>query len=167
MATSKPELFTFGEGWWDITVPLAPAPASRVRVGKHGSYYTGRYAQWRKDAYALMKPYVKDADPVGDPLHAVVVCACKRPANPSNQWPIGDVDNYAKAALDLVTASQLVWFDDKQLVTLHSYKRFARTKERPNTRIIIATNEEFFYPAEGGDDVYDLPDELRIPYTEE
>lgn len=125
-ATSNPIVIVFD---------LAPVPASRPRVGKFGTYYAKGYADWMKEAAG----FVKDAldVPTHAPLEVDIECVCKRPAKPTSTVPIGDVDNYAKGPLDVITKSGVVWGDDKQVVSLRVSKRFAAPGEAPHTKATI------------------------------
>lgn len=61
---------------------------------------------------------------------------CKRPKKPANVMPIGDVDNYAKAALDAITSAD-IWADDKLVVEMTVRKRYTEGHEQPHTFITI------------------------------
>lgn len=50
--------------------------------------------------------------------------------------PIGDVDNYAKAALDAITSAD-IWADDKLVVEMTVRKRYTEGHEQPHTFITI------------------------------
>lgn len=51
--------------------------------------------------------------------------------------PKGDVDNYAKSVLDLLTSSERVWTDDIQVNHLEIFKRFVRDDEEPACHVFI------------------------------
>lgn len=54
----------------------------------------------------------------------------------SRDFPRGDVDNYAKSVLDLITKREEIWHDDNQVVTLYTTKRLA-VNEEPHTFVYI------------------------------
>jgi len=116
-----------------LTIALDPVPASRPRVTRWGTYYLKKYADWLKAAHgSLPVPSSPFLGPVSVDLH--VICRC--PAKPANPYPVGDVDNYAKAALDALTATKQ-WGDDKQVVILTVRKRYALPGEKPATHVLI------------------------------
>lgn len=118
-----------------IVFDLAPVPASRPRVGKFGTYYAKGYADWMKEAAGFVK--VPLDVPTQAPLEVDIECVCKRPAKPTSKVPVGDVDNYAKGPLDVITKSGNVWGDDKQVVSLRVSKRYAEPGESPHTKTTI------------------------------
>jgi Holliday junction resolvase RusA-like endonuclease len=51
--------------------------------------------------------------------------------------PKGDVDNYAKSVMDLLTKAVDFWGDDAQVLVLHTHKRFVKDGERPFTYVYV------------------------------
>lgn len=51
------------------------------------------------------------------------------PKQPSNVWPIGDVDNYMKSPLDAITKAEIWWQDDVQIVGAFAIKRFVELED--------------------------------------
>lgn len=125
LATSNPIVIVFD---------LALVPASRPRVGKFGTGAKG-YANWMKEAAGFVKAALDV--PTQAPLEVDIECVCKRPASPTSKVPVGDVDNYAKGPLDVITKSGVVWGDDKQVVSLRVSKRYAAPGEAPHTKTTI------------------------------
>lgn len=119
MATSK---FVFD---------LAPVPASRPRVGKFGTYYAKGYADWMKDAAKFVP-----AEKLQGELAVFLEVLCKSPAKRTSDAPMGDVDNYAKGPLDVITKSGL-WDDDRQVVKLCVEKRYVNAGETPCTKVSV------------------------------
>lgn len=165
MGTTKRDVFTAGEGWWEVYFPLQPVPASRPRVGRFGTYYPKRYQTWKTEAASFLKPYWNDADPVFDPVFVIVRSVVKLPKTTKREHPKPDVDNFAKAPLDVITGSQLVWNDDDQVVLLVTDKRYASPGEEPYTFVRAALDESVLF-SRGGNDVYDLPLTERISLEE-
>lgn len=64
---------------------------------------------------------------------------CKRPNRPQNEYPRGDVDNFAKGPLDVLTHCECFWYDDVQITELNVVKRYAIGDEQYGIRIIIST----------------------------
>jgi Holliday junction resolvase RusA-like endonuclease len=115
-------------------IPLAPVPASRRWVPLRGTpYHSKTYASWRNAATAYLPTL---AAPVLGLCKVLIDVACKRPQTLTADTPTGDVDNYAKAALDAISAAG-IWSDDKQVRTLAIEKRYAEPDETPHTRITI------------------------------
>lgn len=116
-----------------VVLGLDPVPAARPRVSKWGTYYPEGYKNWKKNAQAF---FPRDLRPLEGPLRVDLEVVCKRPKKPSSTIPTGDVDNYAKAALDAVNDAAL-WGDDKQVVSMLVTKRYAVGDEAPRTIITI------------------------------
>lgn len=121
------------DSYMQVVIEVPPVPAARPRVSKWGTYYPATYKDWKKAAAAFFHP----ASPCwSDPVFVELEIICKRPQRITNPIPPGDVDNYAKAALDAVNDAHL-WLDDKQVVSLNVSKRYAEKDETPRTIIHI------------------------------
>ncbi|MQB00215.1 MAG: RusA family crossover junction endodeoxyribonuclease [Actinobacteria bacterium] len=162
MAATTKALYFAGEGEWAVNIPLAPVPAARPRVSRWGTYYPKTYRTWIAEAGALLMPLKKRAVITEESVSVVVHSVARRPANPVRGYPRGDVDNYTKAALDIVTKSQLIWKDDTQVTVLLSTKRYVNDDEEPYTYIWATLEGERPFGSQIGEDVYDLPEEARI-----
>ena len=119
-----------------LVVPLNPVPASRPRVTKWGTYYLKTYTTWMKQA----KLHLPDG--VDDPafLGAVAVLTefvVKKPKTTKRAYPIGDNDNFEKAAWDAITKCRAVWHDDDQILMNLSTKRYTEPDETPHTRVVV------------------------------
>jgi len=119
----------------EVFIGLAPVPASRPRVTRFGTYYSKTYKNWKDQAQGFFPKLFKVAE---GSLRVELEVVCKRPQKPAGSVPTGDIDNYAKAALDAVNDAGL-WGDDKQVVCLHAIKRYAAPGEDPGTHIRIYT----------------------------
>jgi Holliday junction resolvase RusA-like endonuclease len=116
-----------------LTIPVTPVPASRPRVSKWGVYYGKTYKNWMAEAAKT----IPDADkPMHGPLRVDMEVVCKRPQKVTRYAPRGDVDNYAKAALDALTKKGY-WPDDDDVTELFVEKRYALPGEEPATHIKI------------------------------
>lgn len=119
----------------ELRVDLAPVPASRPRVSKWGTYYTGTYKQWIKDAEAT----IPEADVTFEGnLSVTLDLVAARPKTTKRDNPRGDIDNYIKAVLDALTKKGY-WNDDDQIVHLYAHKRWPTPGEEPHFRVRIET----------------------------
>jgi Holliday junction resolvase RusA-like endonuclease len=130
----------------DLIIKGKPVPASRPRVAKFGVFYPKahmEHATLLKKALQ-MAPSVLFEGPVAVSF-LFVIPAFKTSAH---IVPRQDVDNLAKLPLDEITQSEdshknkRFWQDDDLVVSLKSYKRFARKGEEPHTRIRIRSVPE-------------------------
>ncbi|MCP4899860.1 MAG: RusA family crossover junction endodeoxyribonuclease [bacterium] len=154
-------------GRWSLVLPLSPIPAARPRVTRSGvTFYPKRYADFRKMAERLLK----EADRIGGPWEATAnpvytwtFFVLPRPKRPANVYPIGDLDNYEKAAWDSVSKHGGIVEDDKQFIKSTSTKRYAIGSEEAHIAMTIVEEPNF---QENPEDVYDLPAEMRISIDE-
>tara|TARA_R100000808_G_scaffold21717_1_gene46952 strand:+ start:1119 stop:1526 length:408 start_codon:yes stop_codon:yes gene_type:complete len=111
-----------------------PVPASRPRFVKRGNYtstyYAGRYKDFLQETgpvaveQALRDTGSLDFDlPIEQDVAVDILFLVKRPKTTKLSTPKGDVDNYGKAALDLLQLGGVL-LDDKFVSTLHLEKRF-------------------------------------------
>lgn len=152
---------------WELYIPVSPVPASRPRVGRWGTYYSKPYQVWRRDVDNMLRPLKSAAVPTDENIHVSIHTVCAKPRTGKLAFPIGDWDNYAKAACDAITRSELIWTDDKQIITGAATKRYAIGGEEPHTFIRASLSMGGVWlanPLAGmGDDVYDLPPSMRVP----
>lgn len=159
--------FACHDGWWEFYLPHPPVPAARPRVSKWGTYYPKTYRTWRLDTEASLARFERPVTTVQCAVYATVYVVCKRPKKLTREWPRGDSDNYAKAVLDAITRSGLVWKDDDQVVLHTAGKRYAEPGEEPHTYVLASTTMTesdrigLYGQHHVGHDVYDLPPEDR------
>ncbi len=115
---------------------VEPVPASRPRVSKWGTYYAATYKNWLKAAGLAIAKWNPGRVATG-PLVLVMEVICTKARTSKLTFPRGDIDNFAKGPLDVITKSEKVWSDDNQVVGLIAFKRFAEPGEEPGTRIEI------------------------------
>tara|TARA_R100000458_G_C8110758_1_gene133623 strand:+ start:187 stop:570 length:384 start_codon:yes stop_codon:yes gene_type:complete len=112
----------------ELTFPVSPVAASRPRVGRHGSYYAGAYRRFRNEAAPIVEQVLgKDFIPFDEKLIVSIGCYCTRPKTTKLECPKSDVDNMAKAVLDIL--NNKLWVDDHQIVTLYITKQWAPAGE--------------------------------------
>lgn len=121
-----------------LFIPVKPVPASRPRISRYGNYYPKGYTDFRKLVYKFLHAFKSKhkANPDAE-FKVTLEVICKKPKKPSNNYPRGDVDNYAKAYLDSITYAQIAWGDDIQIVDLHVSKRYQNEGEEYGARIEI------------------------------
>lgn len=117
----------------ELIVELAPVPASRPRVSKWGTYFTGTYKQWRKDADETIP---EAGAPMSGNLSVCLDLVATKPKTTKRDNPRGDIDNYIKAVLDALTKKGY-WHDDDQIVHLYAHKRWPNPQEAPHFRVVI------------------------------
>lgn len=122
----------------EIFIPTKPTPASRPRISRYGNYYPKGYTEFRTEIYKFLRK-LKIIDAVDDiEFRVELEVICKKPKKPSNPYPRGDVDNYAKAYLDSLTYAKLFWVDDIQVVELHVSKRYQEEGEDYGAKLSVA-----------------------------
>lgn len=116
-----------------LVLRLSPVAAARPRVSKWGTYYPAAYTNWKKAADKFVCEY--EGPLIEGPIALYIETICEVPKTSKLLIPRGDVDNYAKAAMDAMTASNKIWKDDNQVVLLIASKRFAEEDEEPCTKL--------------------------------
>lgn len=152
MTTSPSNLFSKR---WDAFVPIGkptlifiphkPVPASRPRVaGRHGAYYTGPYADYRKvmpDKLAVvLKRWATKTRPLYDNvcLRVRMLFLVNPPSSTSLEAPDPDIDNFEKAIYDICT--EQVWDDDSRIVQHQVLKDWTKPGEEEGVVIEVTTN---------------------------
>lgn len=117
-------------GPFSFWLPGKPTPTPRPRVSKKGfTYYPKNYKDWVADVTKVMKPL--DLPQLKGPIIIVIEVNCIPPKKTDHCAPMGDVDNYAKGPMDLMTKLEKGWFDDRQVVSLTTVKRWIGPDEEP------------------------------------
>lgn len=134
-ATSEPFSATYEDGC-RFFLPVKPTPASRPRFSKRGhTYYGKRYKAWIKEAETEVAEWPSEY--FTGPVSVWLVNYIVRPKTTKRSYPTGDVDNYAKAQLDVLTRASHVWHDDDQVVSLTVTKEFVDCQEDEGTMVYI------------------------------
>lgn len=123
---------------FSLFIPVKPVPASRPRISRYGNYYPKTYTDFRKETFKFLQQFQNKRKANPDAEYSVVLeIICKKPKEPSNDYPRGDVDNYAKSYLDSITYAQIAWGDDTQIVDLRVKKRYQKEGEDYGAKIKI------------------------------
>ena len=115
-----------------------PVPASRARITRRGVYYGKNYTNWRKESMDLIKEHV---DTIEEYCTVIVEHIVRKPKTSKKDFPRGDVDNYVKAPLDILTRKNY-WTDDDIVTGVWSSKRFAEKGEEPRTEVSIYAHKK-------------------------
>lgn len=117
-----------------VFLPLQPVPASRPRVGRWGTYYLPTYKKW-----IILADKLIEASEIT--LHGplfVIARAFIKPARTTKLiFPKPDVDNYAKAPLDIITKADGYWDDDHQIQTLLAGKKYTTAGQQEGSQVDI------------------------------
>jgi Holliday junction resolvase RusA-like endonuclease len=119
-----------------IHFPLEPVPASRPRVSRWGTFYLKTYSEWMAKAKKLIGSGTLTFHEK-TPLFVIVESVSTKARTSKLAYPRYDVDNTAKAVLDVVTKVSGWWYDDDQIVLLTSSKRFAAKGEAAHSNVHI------------------------------
>ena len=103
--------------------PLSPVAASRPRVGRWGTYYTGTYKDFRESVGPLIREVVGDWTPLSGPLSVEVGIFPAKPKTTKLDFPRPDIDNYVKSIFD--SCNGVLWEDDMQIVRVVAGKGWA------------------------------------------
>lgn len=127
---------------FNIFIPVLPTPASRPRISRYGNYYPKGYTDFRKQIFKFLKQYQEEHEAIPNVEFKVKLeIICKKPKKPSNKYPRGDIDNYAKAYLDSLTYAQILWEDDIQVTELDLIKRYQEEGEDYGARLTVESLE--------------------------
>lgn len=112
---------------------VEPVPASRPRVSKWGVYYGKNYERFRSASRAFL--FGITGKPMSGQIDLDMEIIVSPPKTTKRDTPRGDLDNYIKGPLDVMTETGTFWHDDDQIVKLKAVKRFAKAGETSGVRI--------------------------------
>ena len=133
---------------YDLFIKGTPTSACRPRVTVKGTFYNKNYTAWRKEANKQVEEYIKSLDEfytISGPVKVGMLIVMQRPKKASKPYPRGDVDNYAKGPLDVLTKSSF-WLDDAQVINLQVEKVYSIDSEQVGVYIHVEeteTNEDY------------------------
>lgn len=116
---------------------IEPVAASRPRVSSHGTYYAGPYKLWLKEA---PKEVPWEGEPLEGHLGVHLTFMCTKAKTSKLTSPRGDIDNYVKAVLDVITKRGL-WEDDSQVTRLTATKKFTAKGETAGVLVRITKED--------------------------
>ena len=104
------------------------------RVTRQGqTYFSKTYQRFQKAAQPLAGQH--DGIPTAGPVMVLLEHVITKPKTGKLDYPRGDVDNFCKGTLDILTKSQRFWLDDNQVVGLAAFKRYAEPNEKAGGRV--------------------------------
>lgn len=121
-----------------VTIDINPVVASRPRVTRWGVYYGKKYTAWKQEAENITHT---NMDVIAQPCTVLIEQVVRKPKTSKLTFPNGDVDNYAKAPLDVMTKTEF-WTDDNLITGLWCSKRFASAEEPARTEAFIYVHQE-------------------------
>lgn len=121
---------------------VEPRPASRPRISKWGVFYGKPYTQFRQESQPYANAY-DSHEPIEGAIAVLIECVCTKPKTGKLKYPRGDVDNYAKSPLDVMTKSGRFWKDDSQIVLVQCVKRYTDKNEGEQPGVNL-----YFFPLE-------------------
>lgn len=105
----------------EFTFPLNPVPASRPRVSRWGTYFSGPYKDFRAKATEVIPRCLgPKVVVIGYPIKVDLEVFPEKPKTSKLAFPKPDVDNYAKAILD--ACNGILWEDDSLIKSLYVTK---------------------------------------------
>jgi crossover junction endodeoxyribonuclease RusA len=107
---------------YSLTLPFPPSLNHYLRRTPHGVYQTPEAVAYKEEAAYTAR--LAGVQPLEGEV--VVVLDVYRPAKR------GDLDNYAKLALDAM--NRILWHDDSQIVEIHAH----RFDDKHNPRVEIS-----------------------------
>jgi len=109
---------------------IPPVAASRPRVGRRATYYTGPYQRFRVSMGPIVERVVRQHKHTmweDTALECEIVFSVPRPGSTGLGWPDPDIDNYIKAILDQLNGR--VFDDDRCIVTLKAKKYWSENDQ--------------------------------------
>ncbi|WP_325341645.1 RusA family crossover junction endodeoxyribonuclease [Xylophilus sp.] len=112
---------------------VVPEVAPRPRFSKWGAYEPAKYTAYKKLLLSLLPP---SPATLLAPLVLAATFVCKPIAKSKFDTPMGDIDNFAKPLMDVLTKAG--WYgDDRQVVSVRLDKRFPQPGEQPHIRFTL------------------------------
>ena len=117
---------------------INPIAASRPRVSRYGAYFTGPYKKFRAEcAEEVYEVLGTDFELIEGPIIVDLELFITRPKKTKLEYPKADVDNFAKAVLDVL--NKKLWVDDSQIHKIYITKKWAEAGD--HTYILIGVEK--------------------------
>jgi Holliday junction resolvase RusA-like endonuclease len=109
--------------------PTSPIAASRPRISKYGSYYTGPYKKFRSECAECVYDILgTDFELIEGSLAVTVELYVTQPKKTKLTHPRADIDNFLKAIFDVMNGK--LWVDDSQIISVYATKQWASPNEQ-------------------------------------
>ena len=108
---------------------INPIAASRPRISQFGAYFSGPYKKFRLEANDVVLNTIGNSYNIFNEgvLTVVIELFVTKPKTTILDFPRPDVDNYAKAILDV--CNDKIWDDDQRITNLVVSKSWANLDE--------------------------------------
>jgi Holliday junction resolvase RusA-like endonuclease len=107
-----------------------------------GAYYGKKYTAWREEAAAFLEENFQPKLRPQRPYFVIIDHYVRRPRTSTAILPVGDIDNYDKAALDAIVKAELM-VDDRWISKKSSNLEFARNEDEVGTYIKYFEDERY------------------------
>ena len=119
---------------------INPIAASRPRISQFGAYFSGPYKKFRLEANDVVLNTIGNSHNIFNEgvLTVVIELFVTKPKTTILDFPRPDVDNYAKAILDVCNVK--IWDDDQRITNLVVSKSWANLDEEGYFTLGVSNN---------------------------
>jgi len=119
---------------------INPIAASRPRISQFGAYFSGPYKKFRLEANDVVLNTIGNSHNIFNEgvLTVVIELFVTKPKTTILDFPRPDVDNYAKAILDV--CNEKIWDDDQRITNLVVSKSWANLDEEGYFTLGVSNN---------------------------
>lgn len=119
---------------------INPIAASRPRISQFGAYFSGPYKKFRLEANDVVLNTIGNSHNIFNEgvLTVVIELFVTKPKTTILDFPRPDVDNYAKAILDV--CNEKIWDDDQRITNLVVSKSWANLDEEGYFTLSVSNN---------------------------
>lgn len=119
---------------------INPIAASRPRISQFGAYFSGPYKKFRLEANDVVLNTIGNSYNIFNEgvLTVVIELFVTKPKTTILDFPRPDVDNYAKAILDV--CNDKIWDDDQRITNLVVSKSWANLDEEGYFTLGVSNN---------------------------
>lgn len=114
-----------------------PRPRATTRGGKFASvYHPADYTKFKANLTEMVRAQTdRPISPLDGPLTVTVDVTMEKARTSKLAHPTPDLDNLVKGVLDAITAAEIYWVDDKQIIDLTITKRWT-LGDRPSGYLV-------------------------------